>query len=142
MRQDLHNNIQPLSMIDPVNAGSGNTPIVSHIIDRAEAQAVEIIIQTGSLSDADATFTVLVEDGNSSTLTDNATVDPTLLLGTVTGASFIFSDDNKVAKIGYIGSKRYVRLTITPAANTGDVYLSAVAVLASLRGLPNTTQLA
>ena len=47
------------------------------------------------------------------------------LLGTTAGASFTFSDDNKIAKIGYIGSKRYVRLTVTPSNNTGAVLISA-----------------
>jgi hypothetical protein len=32
-------------------------------------------------------------------------------------------------KIGYIGHKRYVRLTITPGANTGNAFASAIAIL-------------
>src|ERR1700709_328315 len=107
MRQDLHNNIQVLSVFDPIDLGTGNTAKVGEIIDRQDAQALELIIQTGSLADADATFTVLVEDGNDSALADNATVASAQLLGTAAGASFVFSDDNKIAKIGYIGSKRY-----------------------------------
>ena len=50
------------------------------------------------------------------------------LLGTEAGASFIFSDDNAVRKLGYLGGKRYVRLTITPASNTGAWLVSAVAI--------------
>ena len=54
------------------------------------------------------------------------------LLGTEALASFIFSDDNKCFKLGYIGSKRYTRLTITPSGNSGTpsgALLSAVAIL-------------
>jgi len=142
MRQDLHNNIQVLSVIDPIDLGTGDTAKVGEIIDRQNATALEFIIQTGSLADANATFVVLVEDGDASDLTGGAAVDDTELLGTEAGASFIFSDDNKIAKIGYIGSKRYVRLTITPSGNTGAVLISACAILGSLRGAPNTTQLA
>ncbi|MCE9566354.1 MAG: hypothetical protein K8U57_30390 [Planctomycetes bacterium] len=142
MRQDLHNNIQVLSVFDPIDLGTGNTAKVGEIIDRQNAQGVEFIIQTGSLADSDATFTVLVEDGDDSGLSDNAAVDDTQLLGTEAGAAFIFSDDNKIAKIGYIGYKRYVRLTVTPANNTGAVLISACAILHGLRGAPNTTQLA
>ncbi|HYH63347.1 MAG TPA: hypothetical protein VD866_01475 [Urbifossiella sp.] len=142
MRQDLHNNIQVLSVIDPYDHGTGDTAKVGEIIDRQDAQALEFIIQTGSLADADATFTVLVEDGDASDLTGGAAVVDAELLGTEAGASFIFSDDNKVAKIGYLGSKRYVRLTLTPANNTGAVLVSACAILSGLRGAPNTTQLA
>jgi hypothetical protein len=142
MRQDLHNNIQVLSVFDPIDLGTGNTAKVGEIIDRQDAMALEFIIQTGSLSDADATFTVLVEDGDNSALSDAATVAASELLGTTAAASFIFSDDNKIAKIGYVGSKRYVRLTVTPAANTGAVLISACAILGTLRAAPNTTQLA
>src|SRR3954471_7115028 len=99
MRQDLHNNIQVLSVFDPIDLGTGNTAKVGEIIDRQNAAALEFIIQTGSLADTDATFTVLVEDGDDSALADNVAVDDAQLLGTEAGASFIFSDDNKIAKI-------------------------------------------
>lgn len=126
--RDLHNNIKVSRAISPQNPGSGDTPIVSQIIDTKDYETLEFLIATGSLSDANATFTVLVEDGDVSTLTDNAAVADADLLGTEAAASFQFDDDNEVRKIGYRGSKRYVRLTITPSGNTGDVYVSAVAV--------------
>lgn len=142
MRQDLHDNIKVLSVFDPIDLGTGDTAKVGEIIDRQDAAALEFIIQTGSLADADATFTVLVEEGDISTMSDAAAVADADLLGTEASASFVFSDDNKIAKIGYIGAKRYVRLTVTPANNTGAVLISACAILGSLRGAPNTTQLA
>jgi hypothetical protein len=142
MRHDLHNNIQVLSVFDPIDLGTGNTAKVGEIIDGADAGAVEYIIQTGSLADTDATFTVLLEEGDNSALSDAATVAAADLLGTAAAASFIFSDDNKISKLGYTGSKRYTRLTVTPANNTGAVLISACAILGSLRAAPNTTQLA
>src|SRR3954451_16914336 len=96
MRQDLHNNIQVLSVFDPIDLGTGNTAKVGEIIDRQDAQALEFIIQTGSLADTDATFVVLVEDGDACDLVaDGAAVADANLLGTEAGAAFIFSDDNK-----------------------------------------------
>ena len=68
MRHDLHNNIQVLSVFDPIDLGTGNTAKVGEIIDRQNTMALEFIIQTGSLADADATFTVLVGDGGRSRL--------------------------------------------------------------------------
>jgi hypothetical protein len=137
--RDLHNNIQLKRAISPVNAGSGDTPIVSQIIDRQGYDSLEFLIATGSLADANATFTVLVEDGDDSDLVDDgAAVADSELLGTEAGASFAFGDDDEVRKIGYIGHKRYVRLTITPSGNTGDVYVSAVAVLAKADMAPVT----
>lgn len=44
-------------------------------------------------------------------------------------AGFQFDDDNEVRKLGYIGNKRYTRLTITPALNASATLLAAVAVL-------------
>ncbi len=51
------------------------------------------------------------------------------LLGTVALASFDFSADGKTFKLGYIGSRQYTRLTITPANNTGAAPISAMALL-------------
>ena len=126
--RDLSANVKVSRAISPANGGSGDTPLVSQIIDTQGYDSMMFIIATGSLADSDATFTVLVEDGDNSSLTDNAGVADAELIGTEAGASFTFGDDNECRKIGYIGAKRYVRLTITPANNTGDQYISAVAV--------------
>jgi hypothetical protein len=108
-----------------------NTPIVGPTIDLLGNNTCTIYIAAGTLADIDATFTVLVEDS-----ADNSTfaaVDDTYLIGTEAAASFLFSDDNTAHKIGYVGPKRYARLTITPANNTGNADLGAVAVLAGAR---------
>lgn len=134
--QDLYNSIKVARAISPQNPGSGDTAIVSQIIDRDGFDGLTFAIATGSLSDANATFTVLVEDGDVSNLSDGAAVGDSLLLGTEAAASFQYDDDNETRKIGYIGNKRYVRLTITPSGNTGDVYVSAVALLHNARVSP------
>lgn len=126
--RDLHNNIDVRRAISPVVA-TDNTPLVSQIIDCAGFDGVEFAIATGTLADADATFTTLVEHGDAANLSDAAAVADANLLGTEAGASFTFAAADATKKIGYIGSKRYVRLTITPALNTGNAPISAVAVL-------------
>lgn len=126
--RDLHNNIAPKRAISPVSV-SDNTAAVSQIIDLNGYESLEFVILAGSLADADATFTVLVEDGAASNLSDAAAVDDKFLLGTEASASFVFSSDDKVFKIGYIGPKRYVRLTITPANNASAALIAAVAIL-------------
>ena len=132
--RDLHNNIHVARAISPVSVAD-NTAQVSQIIDRQGYQSLELLIATGSVADADATFVVLVEDGDDSGLSDAASVTDANLLGTEALAGFQFDDDNEVRKIGYIGDKRYVRLTITPVANASAALMSAVAVL----GHPNYT---
>lgn len=126
--RDLHNNIAPKRVISPVSVAD-NTAQVGQIIDRQGFQALEYVILTGSLSDADATFTVLLEEGDASNLSDAAAVADADLLGTEALASFTFAADDKVFKLGYKGNKRYTRLTITPAANASAALLAAVAIL-------------
>ncbi len=131
--RDLANHLHAVRAISPVAATTDNTAYVSQIIDLAGFGSLVFLIIIGALADADATFTVLVEDGDASNLSDAAAVVDAQLTGTEASAGFTFADDNKVRKIGYAGSKRYVRLTITPANNTGNVFLSAVAVLGDAR---------
>ncbi len=137
--RDLHNNIEHRRVISPSRT-TNDTPLVGQIIDHANREHVEYLIATGTLADADATFTVLLEDGDAANLSDNAAVADAFLLGTEAGASFAFGDDDEVRKLGYIGIKRYSRLTITPANNTGNADIAAVAILAGSRKLPHTSQ--
>lgn len=135
--KDLHSLIHVARAISPCNGGN-DVPLVSQIIDRQGYESLEFVIATGSLADAGATFTVLVEDGDNSALADNAAVADAQLLGTEAEASFTQADDDKVYKIGYRGSKRYVRLTITPAGNGADDYISAVAILGNASQNPTS----
>lgn len=126
--RDQFNNIHPLRCISPVSEAA-TTALVGQIIDRQGYESLTYIIATGSIADADATFTVLLEDGDNSSLTDAAAVVDAELLGTEVLAAFQFDDDNETRKIGYIGNKRYTRLTITPVANASAAVLCAVAIL-------------
>lgn len=128
--KDLHNSIHAVPLIVPVAARTDNTAIVSSIIDRKGYQSLELVLVTGTNTDSNATFTVLVEDGNNSGLSDNAAVADSELVGTELLAGFQFDDDNECRKIGYVGSKRYVRVTVTPAGNdSGNIFLAGVAIL-------------
>lgn len=126
---DLMNSITPRRSISPV-AAVDNTALVGQIIDRQGYNSLTYVIATGSLPDADATFTVLLEEGDAANMSDAAAVADADLLGTEALASFTFASDNKCFKLGYIGSKRYTRLTITPAnLAAGGELVSAVAIL-------------
>lgn len=135
--RDLHNNVHIKRVISPVSVAD-NTAQVGQIIDRLGYQSLEYVIATGSLADADATFTTLLQEGDASDMSDAATVAAADSLGTQAQASFVFSDDDKVFKIGYKGNKRYTRLTITPAANASAALLCAVAVLGDAEVAPTS----
>lgn len=129
--QDLFNNVHPVPCISPAVV-SDNTAAVGAVTDRQGYDSLTYVIATGTLADVDATFTTLVEHSDASGSGFEAVADSDLL-GTEANASFAFSDDDKTFKIGYRGTKRYVRLTVTPANNAGSAPLAAVALL----GHPN-----
>jgi len=126
--KDLFNLIHPLRAISPVSE-AGTTALVGQIIDKKGFESLTYVIATGSVADADATFTVLLEEGDAANLSDAAAVADADLLGTEVLAAFQYDDDNETRKLGYIGSKRYTRLTITPVANASAALITAVAIL-------------
>ncbi len=126
---DLFNSINLKRGISPYDHATGDTAVASQIIDMQPNSSLTFAIATGSLADADATFTVLVEEGDAANLSDAAAVADADLLGTEALASFTFTNDDSVFKVGYKGMKRYVRLTITPAANTGAALLCVIAIV-------------
>ena len=128
--KDLMNLIDLKRVISPVSVAD-TTAQVGQIIDRRGFDSLTYVIATGSIADADATFTVLLEEGDASNMSDAAAVADADLIGTEALAGFQFDDDNECRKLGYKGAKRYTRLTITPVANASAALLSAVAVRSS-----------
>jgi hypothetical protein len=103
--------------ISPVSVAD-NTAQVSQIIDRQGYDGLTFVIALGSIADADATFAVTIDEGDvSGTCRMLQPVAAADLIGTTTLAGFQFDSDNACRKLGYKGSKRYVRLTITPSNN-------------------------
>jgi hypothetical protein len=128
--RDLHNSIYPKRGLSPVAAGTDNTAYVSQIVDRLGFDSLEFVAMIGANTDADATFAVLFEDGDAANLSDAAAVADADLLGTEAQAGFQFDDDNECRKIGYIGNKRYCRVTITPTGNnSGNIFIAGVWIL-------------
>ena len=128
MRTDLFNSINLKRGLSPYDHATGDAAVVSQIIDMQGIDALVFAIATGSLADADATFTVLIEESDDSGMSGASAVADADLLGTEALASFTFGSDDKCFKIGYKGSKRYVTCTITPANNTGAALLCVIAI--------------
>src|SRR3954454_3119418 len=136
--RDLHNNIHVVPLFAPIAAQNNNdTARVSAIIDTLLYGSCELVLINGTNTDTNATFAVLVEDGDNSGLSDNAAVDDAELLGPEALAGFPFADDVECRKIGYVGHKRYVRVTVTPTGNnSGDWFMAGVAFLGHPRAAP------
>jgi hypothetical protein len=136
--RDLHNNIHVVPLFAPIAAQTNSdTARVSAIIDMLGYGSCELVLINGTNTDANATFAVLVEDGNNSGLSDNTAVADAELLGTEALAGFTYADDVECRKIGYVGHKRYVRVTVTPTGNnSGDWFMAGVAILGHPRAVP------
>src|SRR3990172_7683033 len=126
--QDLFSNVEQRRVISPIT-GTDDTASVGQIIDHSAFDSVLYLIQTGTLADAGATWAVLLEHGDVSNLSDAAAVPDADLIGTEALAGFSQADDNEVRKLGYKGTKRYSRLTITPTGNAGSAPVSACVLL-------------
>lgn len=127
--RDMYNNILVKRVISAVTQTNDSTAIVGQVIDSQGFDSLLYAISTGGLTDANATFAVLLEESDTSGGVYTAVADADML-GTEALAGFQFDDDNEVRKLGYIGSKRYTRLTITPTGNdSGAAPVCAMAML-------------
>lgn len=129
--RDSMNWMHPVPLFAPIAAQTNSdTARVSAIIDTLGYESCTFVLINGTNTDANATFTVLVEDGDVSNLSDNAAVADEYLVGTEALAGFTYADDVECRKVGYIGLKRYVRVTVTPSGNnSGDWFMAGVAIL-------------
>ena len=120
--RDSISNVHPVLALAPLaTAITDNTAQVSAIIDTLGYQRLAFLIVLGTLADADATFAVTMDHGDAANLSN----------GTLALAGFTFAADLKCRKVGYLGSKRYVRLTITPSTNTGAAPMAVIALLST-----------
>jgi len=90
-------------------------------VDLQGYESAVVVVETGTITDGTHTIEIQESDDNS-TFTAVADAD---LQGSepVIGAA----DDNKVYEIGYLGNKRYIRVSVTVAGTTtGGVYGAAV----------------
>lgn len=106
-----------------VAAITSNTTTVGNIIDMQDFDSMMFQLFVGVLTDG--TYTPLIEDGEDSGLSDAAPVADAQLLGTEAAAVLTVADTIK--KIGYIGSKRFVRVSIVSTGVTTGATVGATA---------------
>ena len=140
--RDLHNNVDIVAVVPSIAVGTTGTGQTCSVIDTRGYDAVELAINYGAITATAATFTVTVLEGDvTGTMTSVATAD---LLGTESAAGLAAAtrtdgSTEKVAKrIGYIGSKRYLRVDVESTATAGTP-VGVVAVLAKAARAPVAT---
>lgn len=130
--RDITNGLDLKRAISPQAARTDNTAIVSTVADLRGYDGAMLAINIGANTDATVTFAVLIEDSENNS--DYTAVADAYLTGTEALAGFQYDDDNELRKIGYTGTARYLRATITPATNdSGNIFVSAEWVLRPLR---------
>lgn len=129
---DLHNQVTP-AVAFKTEAIASDTTTAGEIIDMDGYYSLEFILQSGTLTTG--TYTPVIQHGDDSGLSDVATVGTDFLLGTIADATYAVTDDDTVKRIGYVGKKRYVRLSITSASSAAGT-MSAVAINSDPRRAP------
>ena len=104
---------------------ASSTTTAGNIIDTNGYEGLEFIIQSGARTDG--TYTPLIEESDASDMSGATAVDDEDLLGLEVDAAI--SAANTVKRIGYVGDKRYVRLSIVSTGVTSGATIGATAIL-------------
>ena len=126
-KKDLKNSILEKVALN-IQAISSDTTTDGAAIDTKGYQSVTFVLQSATLTDG--TYTPVIEESDTGDFSgeENAVADADLL-GTEAAAAFAAADDNEVRRIGYVGNKRYVRLTLVSTSTSTGGTLGAVAIL-------------
>jgi hypothetical protein len=125
--KDLHNDISITTAI-ALTAVADGEDVAGVSIDRQGSDGLEFIFQVGAYTDGSVTPLIEESDDDS----DYTAVADADLTNTEASAALTAAG---VSKIGYVGSKRYVKATaVTAAASTLSVGATAIKYGLRLRG--------
>jgi hypothetical protein len=142
MIRDLLHHVKALRAISPVSGAGDTTASVSQVIDMQGYSGCLFAIALGAIADSDATFAVLLEESatnfSGAAVADGNMITQTAGTAPEAAASFQYDSDDGVRLLDYTGNGtfRYIRLTITPTANTGAWLHSVVALQYGARHNP------
>jgi hypothetical protein len=101
---------------------SGTTPSAGDWIDMQGWQSVTFTVSTGTVTDAGTAsgFSFEIQEGDDTTAAGATAVADADLIGLESALTVTSDDDDNVmvGSIGYIGSKRYVRVVATGTTGT------------------------
>ena len=88
IRLDLLNRLSVTKVINPAaNSNIGTTAQVGATIDHANTMGTLYVIQTGTLSDADAVYSVLLEESDNSDMSSSNAVDDVDMITMTSGTA-------------------------------------------------------
>ena len=127
MNREIASKLKILNALD-IQTISSDTTTNGEIIDLQNYDACLFVFQTGTLTDGD--YTVLIQEGDAANLSDAAAVADSDLTATEASVSFTAdTDDNAISKIGYLGTKRYVRFNVVSTSTSSGAVVGATAIL-------------
>jgi hypothetical protein len=139
--KDLVQRIKPDVALN-VQTINSNTTTAGNIIDLQGFESCTFLFFTAALTDGD--YTPLIQEGDASNLSDAASVADGDLIPSggaeAASAHTDDGDDNVVNKIGYKGTKRYVRFNVVSTGTSSGAVVGALVVLGDPRSAPQTTQ--
>lgn len=104
-----------------IQAITASSTVAGNSIDTKGFESLTFLYEVGARTDG--TFTVLIQDSDDdSTFAD---VVDNFLIGTESA----INTSNTIKKIGYVGKKRYVKLSFVASAVTSGATVSATAIL-------------
>lgn len=129
IRYDISNNLPLLTGSGTAGTSSDNTAITfpsgSTGFDTRDNEAINVILTSGTLADADATFAVTITESDTTNGTYTA-VPSTELSAALSTLNYVFSEDNVAKQLSLKPTKRFVRVVVTPANNSGAAAFSIV----------------
>ena len=145
MQYDLHNNIAQVAAINPQTLAQTVSPegLVSSGIDLQFFSSAELSVFVGDIDEmgsspvSDAKIQVRLEHSdNDSTYTD-VTVTDVLGPSAVSGG-FVSetTTDTEIIEVGYVGGKRYIRVSLIPTGLTNGGPVAAWVVKGNPRHAP------
>lgn len=127
---DLKNNIKPLNALN-IQSISSNTTTNGVEIDTQGYDSVTFEILTGARTDG--TVTPLIQESDTSGSYSGSVADDDLI---GTEAEAALSAAHSRSTVGYVGKKRYVRLSLVSTSVTSGLTAGASAILGSAKHNP------
>ena len=124
MQFDQANTLTPSAAVNTA-AISSSTTTAGNIIDTQGYNALTFILNVGARTDG--TYTLSIQHGDDSGLSDATTPDASDLVGTT--AATAVSTAQTMKKLGYVGNKRYVKVSVVSTSVTSGATVGVTALL-------------
>ncbi len=131
---DKTSRMGPTLLLD-IQAITTDTTTVGNIVDTKGFESLDVALVAGTLTDGN--YALTMEHGDASNLSDAVAVATTDLIGSL--PSITAADDDTVNHFGYIGKKRFVRVSIVSTSTSTGGTLGVLANLGDASTAPTVS---